>query len=248
MAEFMKASAGAAPKDTEGGPVNDETWSAMADAVGVPPADLMKLIMGEGGGPEQQQSAAGPSSSSAAAAAGGEDFQETIRKTMERIHESGEKATAAATEGGQDDILMQVLKAMEASGMGAGTGTDGADDENLDKLFMGIMEQLSNKEMLYEPMKELHDKFGPWLKENRDKTPKEDLERFETQATIVAEIVAKFEEKGFSDDNPEHRDYVWQRMQKVCSFCPFHLTCRTRRLIYVFSSLRTDASGGQPTR
>jgi peroxin-19 len=102
---------------------------------------------------------------------------------------------------------------MEGAGVGAGGG-DG-EDENLDKLFLGIMEQLSNKEMLYEPMKELHDKFGPWLKENRDKTPKEDLEKYEMQATLVAEIVGKFEEEGFNDENPEHRDYVWQRMQKV---------------------------------
>jgi peroxin-19 len=218
MAEFVKASTSAAPG--EGVPV-DETWSAVADAVGMPPADLMKLLMGEDGagaaGGEQKQSAAAGGSSSAAPPAGGEDFQETIRKTMERIHESGEKATAAASEGAGDDLLMQVLKAMEGAGGGDGDG----DGEDLDKLFLGIMEQLSNKEMLYEPMKELHDKFGPWLKENRDKTPKEDLEKYELQATLVAEIVGRFEEKDFNDENPEHRDYIWQRMQKV-RFRPTH--------------------------
>lgn len=227
MAELMKGGgpAGEAPA------AGDETWNALTEELsksGMQPGDLMKLMMGEEfggvgaadvGGTDKTAGAdagAGASSSAAAAAAAPgseavpENFQETIRKTMERMQESGEKATAAANEGGDDDMLMQVLKAMEAGGAGEG------DDENLDKVFMGIMEQLSNKEMLYEPMKELHDKFGPWMKENREKVSKEDLERYEGQATLVSEIVAKFDEKGYNDDNPAHKSYVWERMQKVC--------------------------------
>ncbi|EEH39875.1 hypothetical protein PAAG_02064 [Paracoccidioides lutzii Pb01] len=141
----------------------------------------------------------------------GDKFQETIRKTMERMQASGEKATAAATEDGGDDMLVKLLKAME-SGAGAGGGND---EESLDKIFMGIMEQLSNKDMLYEPMKELHNNFGPWLEENRGKVPKEDMERYELQAVVVREIVEKFDEEGYSDDKPEHRAYIWEKMQKM---------------------------------
>ncbi|EEH44539.1 uncharacterized protein PADG_00828 [Paracoccidioides brasiliensis Pb18] len=141
----------------------------------------------------------------------GDKFQETIRKTMERMQVSGEKATAAATEDGGDDMLVKLLKAME-SGAGAGGGNG---EESLDKIFMGIMEQLSNKDMLYEPMKELHNNFGPWLEENRGKVPKEDMERYELQAVVVREIVEKFDEEGYSDDKPEHRAYIWEKMQKM---------------------------------
>ena len=222
MAELMKGAPGDGPAgDTA---VGDDTWNALAEELaqsGMKPEDLMKFVLGEGLGgsgagmpgtaTEGKENAAGSSASTSGRGSGSapESFQDTIRKTMERMQESGDKATAAANEGGDDDLLAQVLKAMEAGGL------DG-DDENMDKLFMGIMEQLSNKDMLYEPMKELHDKFGPWLKENRDKVSKEDLERYEGQATLVAEIVAKFDEKDYSDDNPVHRSYVWERMQKVC--------------------------------
>lgn len=248
MAELMKGGAGpgdsaptAGKESSKGSGGGDDSWNALADELsqsGMQPADLMKLMLGEdvasglagdgGGGSgsagkEEDNQEPATSGKKPAAAPSGENFQDTIQKTMERMQQSGDKATVAANEGeGEgDEMLMQVLKAMEASGVNP-EGEGG--DENMDKVFMGIMEQLSNKEMLYEPMKELHDKFGPWLKENKDKVSKEDLERYELQSTLVAEIVGKFEEEGFSDDNPEHRAYVWERMQKVCAVILFSVS------------------------
>lgn len=204
----------------------NEDWNALTEELekkGFTMADVMKLMMGDelmtggegipgvdGSTATAKATAKQPSSTTKK---GEENFQETIQRTMERMQESGDKATAEVNESGNDDVLMQILKAMESSGLaGAGEGDDG----NLDKLFMGIMEQLSNKEMLYEPLKELDDKFGPWLKENKDKIGKEDLDRYELQASLVNDIVRKFEEKSFSDDKPEDRAYIWEKMQKVC--------------------------------
>jgi peroxin-19 len=76
---------------------------------------------------------------------------------------------------------------------------------------------LTNKEILYEPMKELHDKFPAWLAKNKDATPAEDLKRYAEQQTIVGEIVAKFDEPGYSDSNATDREYIVDRMQKVNS-------------------------------
>ncbi|EFQ99631.1 farnesylated protein PEX19 [Nannizzia gypsea CBS 118893] len=208
----------------------NEDWNALTEELekkGFTMADVMKLMMGEelmtGGegipGIDGSTDTGKPSStekqpSPPSTKKGEDNFQDTIQKTMERMQESGDKATAEVNESGNDDMLMQILKAMESSGFaGAGEGDDG----NLDKLFMGIMEQLSNKEMLYEPLKELDDKFGPWLKENKDKAGKEDLERYELQASLVSDIVKKFEEKNFSDDKPEDRAYIWDKMQKMQS-------------------------------
>src|SRR5699024_1825605 len=128
------------------------------------------------------------------------------------MKESGDKATAAATEDDTDDLLAQLLKAVESGAAGAG------DDGDLSKMFMGMMEQLSNKEMLYEPMKELDTKFGPWIEQNKGKgkVPDEEMERYETQAKIVKEIVAKFDEPGYTDKDSKCRDYVWGKMQEVC--------------------------------
>ena len=137
------------------------------------------------------------------------DFAETIRRTMERMQASGEQATAAATEAGSDDLLADLLKTMGGAGDGEGS------EEEFSKLLMGMMEQLTNKDILYEPMKELNDKFPEWMERNKEKVSAEDLKRYEEQQALAREIVVKFEEKTFSDANPKDREYIVERMQKV---------------------------------
>ena len=139
-----------------------------------------------------------------------EPFQETVRKTMERMQASGEQATAAVKSEEPDDMLAQMLKEMQNGGL------DGAgDEEGFNKMLLGMMEQLTNKEILYEPMKELHVKFPDWMAKNKSKTKAEDLKRYEEQQRLVGEIVGRFEMKGYSDDKAEDREYIVERMQLV---------------------------------
>jgi peroxin-19 len=153
-----------------------------------------------------------PAKASASADKSEKSFQDTIRKTMERMQESGEQASAAAASSDSDDILAQMLKEMESGGFG-GEGSD----EDFSKILMGMMEQLTNREVLYEPMKELNDKYPAWMEENKTKVPADDLKRYEEQRTLVREIVSRFERKGYSDDNTQDREYIVERMQKVQS-------------------------------
>jgi peroxin-19 len=141
-----------------------------------------------------------------------ETFQDTIRKTMERMQQSSDTATAASSnpQSAEDELLAQMMRDLQAGGGGAGG------EEDFNSMIMSMMTQLTNKEILYEPMKELHDKFPDWMEKNKDKEKKEDLERYQEQQKLVAEIVATFEKKGYSDDNEADRDYIIQRMQKVC--------------------------------
>jgi peroxin-19 len=156
--------------------------------------------------------AAAPSAAASSSAAAKEaDFQETIRRTMERMQASGEQATAAATEAGADDILSELMKAMQSGGL---DGAEGGEEE-FSKLLLGMMEQLTNKDILYEPMKELDEKFPAWMEKNRGKVSAEDLKKYEEQQSLAKEIVAKFEEPTFSDANPKDREYIVDRMQKV---------------------------------
>ncbi|KAJ6138436.1 Pex19 protein [Penicillium samsonianum] len=218
-----------------------DVFAKQLEESGIPPGDFLKQlladVMAEEGGsgagasaenlaaaaaaagisaPSTQGSSSTPATS-AGAGAGAEQpadsFNDAIKRTMGRMKESGDKATAAVSNEDDisEDMLAQLLKAVEAGASGAG------EDGDLSKMFMGMMEQLSNKEMLYEPMKELDVKFGPWIEKNKDggKVSAEDMERFETQARIVKQIVGKFEEKGFSDDDPKCREYVWERMQEM---------------------------------
>lgn len=137
------------------------------------------------------------------------NFQETIRRTMERMKASGDKATEDLSNDNSQDMLNDLMGLL-TSGLG-----EGADENGLNKMLMGMMEQLTNKEILYEPMKELHEQFPEWLEKNKDKVSEEDKKRYEEQRVIVAEIVAKFEEPSYSDSNPAQREYIVERMQKV---------------------------------
>ncbi|KAK4541241.1 hypothetical protein LTR36_008157 [Oleoguttula mirabilis] len=140
------------------------------------------------------------------------DFSDTVRKTMERMQQSGDAATAATSSGGADqseeDILAQMMKELQNSG-----GEGGEEDFN--KMLMTMMTQLTNKEILYEPMKELHDKFPAWLDKNAATTGKEDLARYREQQSLVGEIVGRFERKGYTDENEGDREYIVERMQKM---------------------------------
>ena len=154
----------------------------------------------------------GPGRSGAAASTSVAEasFQETIRKTMERMQASGEQATAAAVSDDSDIMLAQMLKDMQGGGP-----DDAGGEEDFSKMLMGMMEQLTNKDILYEPMKELNDKFPAWMNKNKERTKADDLQRYEEQQRLVREIVARFESKGYSDDNVTDREFIVEKMQKV---------------------------------
>ncbi len=139
-----------------------------------------------------------------------EPFQETIRKTMERMQASGDQASAAAKTEDPDDMLATMLKELQDGGLeGAG------EDEGFNKMLLGMMEQLTNKEILYEPMKELHDKFPAWMSKHRSTTSADDLRRYDEQQRLVGEIVEKFEQKNYSDSHSPDREFIVERMQQV---------------------------------
>lgn len=213
-----------------------DAFAKQLEDSGVPPGDFLKQllaeVMAEEGGDKDKSSGAagagkGASGSSAdakankanaqaaAAAAAAEkspeSFNETIQRTMNRMHESGEKATAAASEDDDvpDEVLLQLLKALESTASG--------NEDDIQKMFMGFMEKVSSKDILYEPLKELEGKFEPWIAEKKGKgeLADEDVKRYQMQTQIVKDVVAKFEEPGYSDEDPKCREWVWERMQEV---------------------------------
>ncbi|KLU86560.1 hypothetical protein MAPG_05572 [Magnaporthiopsis poae ATCC 64411] len=160
-----------------------------------------------------QASGAGGGASSQGAKGASSSFQDNIRRTMERMQASGESATAAATADSQaaDDLLAEMLKSMNSGGGGLGEGSE----EDFSKMLLGMMEQLTNKEILYEPMKELNEKYPEWLEKNKATISAEDLARYKEQHRLAGEIVAKFEEKSYADSNAADREYIVDRMQKM---------------------------------
>ncbi|KAI4212522.1 MAG: hypothetical protein LQ351_004774 [Letrouitia transgressa] len=145
-------------------------------------------------------------------------FDQKIRQTMERIQNSGEQATAAAASQDSDDLLDHILREMQSGDLGAA-----GNEEEFSKILTSMMEHLTNKDILYDPMKELHTKFPPWMDQNRANAAPGDLKRYEAQQILVKEIVNKFEEKTYSDSNAKDREYIVERMQQASSrFLLFH--------------------------
>ena len=174
----------------------------------------IEAVMQELGAATDLEGAAFPQSQASAADASSttqKPFQETIRKTMERMEASQQPAPAPATAlEDSDDILAQMLKEMQSG------STDGAEnEEDFSKMLMGMMEQLTNKDILFEPMQELHDKFPMWMQKNESSVKADDLKRYQAQQRLVGEIVGKFNEKGYSDSNPVDREFIVERMQQV---------------------------------
>ena len=208
-----------------------EQFTSTMEKQGVKPEDLLKAILDDaaGGGnqpangvptaPKAESSNQKPTARPDTSSGEKESFDETIRRTMERMQASDSHATNAATNptrgtASEEDMLATLLKAMESPGGGDDTSDPNSDD-SLSKMFLGMMEQLTNKDMLYEPMKELDTKYPEWLANNKGKLPDEDYKRYEGQRAVVTEIVIKFEEKGYSDDDPRCREFIWERMQKM---------------------------------
>ena len=164
----------------------------------------------EGDKPGSSSTAPGSEDTSKSASAAEASFQETIKRTMERMQSSGDQATAAAASGAEEDLMSELMKQLSSGDLNA----EGSEEE-FSKMLMGMMDQLTNKDILYEPMKELSDKFPQWLEKNKATTPAEDLKRYEEQRVLAAEIVGKFEESTYSDSNAADREYIVDRMQKV---------------------------------
>ena len=215
-----------------------EEFTQKMEAEGVKPEDLLKAILGEDTGTkvgeiavqerERRESQSQtksqspgksriisdqPTSSTSAAKGKPSSFEDTIRKTMARMESSSaaaSSATAQSSSKSEEDMLVEMLRALESES-GSGSGSEG----DLSKMFLGMMEQLTNKDMLYEPMKELNSKYPEWLEQNRPKLANIEYDRFARQRVIVEQIVAKFEEKNYSDDNAACREFVWEKMQAM---------------------------------
>ncbi|KDE05984.1 hypothetical protein MVLG_03669 [Microbotryum lychnidis-dioicae p1A1 Lamole] len=119
------------------------------------------------------------------------NFQDAIKASMSRVQQSNsavDQETSAKTAAGANADPLAAMMASMAGLEGGEEGLQGMLDE--------MMGQLMSREVLYEPLKELSDKYPTYLSTNEGRLPSEDLKRFQTQATVVSQIVSKFEEPG----------------------------------------------------
>ncbi|KAK6463440.1 Pex19 protein family-domain-containing protein [Scheffersomyces coipomensis] len=135
------------------------------------------------------------------------NFEYVMKETMERLKKSGEtvdeKIKNDPSSANPEDMLSQLL-----AGFGGGPSGGPSGDFDMSKLLVDMLEQLSSKEVLYEPIKDLNTKFPDYLKENKDKISESQYTNYSKQYDITNQILAVFDNSTFDDENKEQRDKV----------------------------------------
>ncbi|CCG23428.1 Pex19 protein [Candida orthopsilosis Co 90-125] len=133
------------------------------------------------------------------------NFDFVMKETMERLRKSGEdidsKIKNDSSGTNPEDILTQLLAGMNESGLGGG-------DMDMSKLLIDMLEQLSSKEVLYEPIKDLNNKFPQYLEDNKDKLDQEQYANYTKQYDITNDILKVFESDSYNDSNKAQRDQI----------------------------------------
>ncbi|KAI6026653.1 Pex19 protein [Pisolithus microcarpus] len=166
----------------------------------------------KGSSPTPSTSKVGPNKPSAAAT--GDEFQSRIRDTMDKLKssESGCKPSTAPlpTFPGADDpslaAFLQGLETMEPK-----------DGDELTGVLEAMMGQLMSKEVLYEPLKELDEKFPSYLASHTT-LPAEEKERYEKQRSSITRLLAIFEEKNYNDEDAKTREKIAEVMGELQSY------------------------------
>ncbi|KAJ3482703.1 hypothetical protein NLI96_g6799 [Meripilus lineatus] len=150
-------------------------------------------------------------------------FQSSIRKAMEKMKESEEKIQSESGSAGSDPLeaLLSQL------------GEGGESEDELQGILESMMSQLMSKDILYEPLKELGEKFPTYLKENDATIKPEDKQRYVSQQIIVTKILSIFESPSYSDKNSEQGAQVVVLMNEVREPSFYHLSKPPIHIIYV---------------
>lgn len=239
MQALMKELGGSANSDAAGLMGSGAGAGASAGAGGQDfnEQELMRqfeAMMAGFGGPEAS-SAAGPSStsreaptsSSSAEASSSKppaNFNDAIAATMAKLKESDATATSssaaadnpfAGLSGPEGEEMAKLLAAL--GGGGDLSGLEGAmDNPELTKMLEGMMDELMSRDILYEPLKELRDKYPTYLNgaESKDISG-EDRKRYEEQYRYIREIVEIFEKPGYDAKDKDMGGRVQELMNQM---------------------------------
>lgn len=138
---------------------------------------------------------------SAAPSDGAASYLSTLDQINEAARKAAEKSTGSwsnpnlAQAGGGDempDVDAQEMQKMLDAMQGAMGGAGGDMDSFVDTLMHGIL----CKEVLYEPLKDVGERYPKWLKDNEGKISAEELEQHKAQLAHINAICKLLDEHG----------------------------------------------------
>ncbi|KZT71207.1 Pex19-domain-containing protein [Daedalea quercina L-15889] len=136
-----------------------------------------------------------------------DSFEASIRKAMEKLKESESNLKGAG--GSVDDLMAQLGEGLD--------DLDAGEADELQKVLENMMTEMMSKDILYEPLKELHDKFPSYLKEHDSTLSADDKKRYDAQYTCASKLVAVFDDPTYSDTDPEKGTQVIKLMTEMQS-------------------------------
>eukprot|EP01123_Difflugia_compressa_P000165 TRINITY_DN1026_c0_g1_i1.p1 TRINITY_DN1026_c0_g1~~TRINITY_DN1026_c0_g1_i1.p1 ORF type:complete len:237 (-),score=66.57 TRINITY_DN1026_c0_g1_i1:79-789(-) len=134
-------------------------------------------------------------------------FEKLSQQQPQQTHQqenTNTKPPEPGTNKSDDDLIDQMLKDFDGN-----AGYQG--------LVQGMMKQLLAKEVLYEPMKEMRDKYPQWLKENRQKMAPAEYTKYLRQYNHIEEILFTYDKEG--DEGFEKVLKLMREMQE-CGHVP----------------------------
>ncbi|KAJ8596672.1 Pex19 protein [Rhizopogon salebrosus TDB-379] len=139
-----------------------------------------------------------------------DDFQSRIRNTMNKLKESesGLKSSDASSSTASADPLEALLS--QFGDLGEGEGED-----ELQGVLEAMMGQLMGKDVLYEPLKELSDKFPDYLETHAATISSDDKKRYDAQIICMHQLLEIFESKTYADDDDKTRVKIVELMGEL---------------------------------
>jgi peroxin-19 len=117
---------------------------------------------------------------------GATDVDLSVAQTLEMLAESAkdmEGMSSAQVEGHGEEMMNAMMAEFEKLG----------EKEDFNHVVDGMMRQLLSKELMYEPMKQVCEKYPEWLAVQAEALGKDDYERYGTQYQYFQRIVAVYE-------------------------------------------------------
>ncbi|KAL3610404.1 hypothetical protein D5086_001424 [Populus alba] len=84
-----------------------------------------------------------------------------------------------------------------------------AGSQDMESIVETMMQQLLSKEILYEPMKEIGERYPKWLEEHKASLNKEDHERYSHQYELIKDLNDVY------DSDPSNYNKIFDLMQKM---------------------------------
>ncbi|SCU90298.1 LAME_0E07932g1_1 [Lachancea meyersii CBS 8951] len=171
--------------------------------------DFKKLLTALGKAGSTPQASENASTNSATPGQNG--FKDIVSNTLERLKENGTKVDTHLMEekkkGSSDDILSQLLGQLV-------DGADGDDEEGVENAIQSMLNQMSSKEVLYQPMKDMQTEFGSWMAANETLEEHADkIECYREQFALVNKIVGIYETEVYEDSAA--RDEIGELLDRL---------------------------------